>query len=176
MTILAIDGGDKNVGYALFAHDGTELARGVIDFETFDSRFWLGYDRELIFSAPDSPAVSEITQLVVEGYRHDPNVKQGGSVHGASQVEGAVKILGAVTAVPVTVQYAGQALPVAKQITGYTGDLTKTGKVDEDGILTCSMHDWKWDLKTGKCLSTTGHAIRATKVDEVTDAAMRLGV
>lgn len=55
-------------------------------------------------------------------------------------------------------------------------DLTKTGKVDEDGILTCSMHDWKWDLKTGKCLSTTGHAIRATKIDEVTDAAMRLGV
>mgnify|MGYP002040517146 FL=1 len=51
-------------------------------------------------------------------------------------------------------------------------DLTKTGKVDEDGILTCSMHDWKWDLKTGRCLSTSGHPIRSTKIDEVSDAVL----
>jgi len=45
-------------------------------------------------------------------------------------------------------------------------DLTKTGKVDEDGILTCSMHDWKWDLKTGRCLSTSGHPIRSSRIIE----------
>ncbi len=37
-------------------------------------------------------------------------------------------------------------------------DLTKTGKI-EDGVLTCSLHDWKWDLETGRCLTTTGHPI-----------------
>jgi len=26
------------------------------------------------------------------------------------------------------------------------------------------MHDWKWDLETGKCLTTTGHPIRASRV------------
>ncbi|UNK72465.1 Rieske 2Fe-2S domain-containing protein [Microbacterium sp. H1-D42] len=53
-------------------------------------------------------------------------------------------------------------------------DLTRTGKI-EDGILTCSMHDWKWDLNTGKCLSSAGHEIRAAKIDPVTDEALRLG-
>ncbi|UWF76539.1 Rieske 2Fe-2S domain-containing protein [Microbacterium neungamense] len=52
-------------------------------------------------------------------------------------------------------------------------DLTRTGRIDEDGVLTCSMHDWKWDLKTGRCLSTQGHPIRAKKVDEVTEEALR---
>jgi len=127
VTLLAIDGGDKNVGYALFTDEGEEIERGVITFENFEEWFWLGLDRELMFSPPLDGPIHEITQLVVEGYRHDPGVKQGGSIHGASQIEGAVKILGAVTGIPVTVQYAGQALPVAKQITGYTGDLTKTG-------------------------------------------------
>src|SRR6478736_1036877 len=50
-------------------------------------------------------------------------------------------------------------------------DLTRTGTVDGDGILTCSMHDWKWDLKTGRCLSTSGHPIRAKQIDPVTEAA-----
>jgi UDP-MurNAc hydroxylase len=51
-------------------------------------------------------------------------------------------------------------------------DLTRTGKIDEDGVLTCSMHDWKWDLKTGKCLTTTGHPIRVSQCP-LTDAALR---
>lgn len=126
MSILSIDGGDKNVGYALFSSEGEELERGVVPFEVFFDFGWesgpfLLDDGWLSFRG------WELERMIVEGYRHDPNVKQGGSVHGASQVEGAVKILRAVTGVPVTVQYAGQALPVAKQITGYTGDLTKTG-------------------------------------------------
>ncbi|MGF3055243.1 Rieske 2Fe-2S domain-containing protein [Microbacterium sp. YY-01] len=49
-------------------------------------------------------------------------------------------------------------------------DLSKTGKVDENGILTCSMHDWKWDLKTGRCLTTSGHAIRAEQCEATQDA------
>lgn len=130
VTLLAIDGGDKNVGYALFdLTTGEEIERGVIPFEEFFSKFVvvdydMGSGNELMFD----DYRYKITQLVVEGYRHDPNVKQGGSVHGASQVEGAVKMLGVVAEVPATVQYSGQALPVAKEITGYTGDLTKTGK------------------------------------------------
>ncbi|MFG6476742.1 Rieske 2Fe-2S domain-containing protein [Microbacterium sp. P06] len=40
-------------------------------------------------------------------------------------------------------------------------DLTKTGKI-ENGVLTCSLHDWKWDLTSGKCLTTQGHEIRSS--------------
>ncbi|MGB4135558.1 MAG: Rieske 2Fe-2S domain-containing protein [Microbacterium sp.] len=52
-------------------------------------------------------------------------------------------------------------------------DLTRTGRI-EDGVLTCSMHDWKWDLKTGKCLSSAGHPIRAEHCP-VTEEALRAG-
>ena len=44
-------------------------------------------------------------------------------------------------------------------------DLSKTGKIEGD-VLTCSLHDWKWDLKTGKCLTTLGHPIRASQVED----------
>ncbi|GAA3946531.1 Rieske 2Fe-2S domain-containing protein [Microbacterium soli] len=53
-------------------------------------------------------------------------------------------------------------------------DLTRTGKIDENGVLTCSMHDWKWDLKTGRCLTTTGHPIRVSQCP-LTDEALRAG-
>ena len=42
-------------------------------------------------------------------------------------------------------------------------DLAQAGTV-ENGILTCSLHDWKFDLATGRCLTTQGHEIRASKV------------
>lgn len=42
-------------------------------------------------------------------------------------------------------------------------DLAQAGTV-EDGILTCSLHDWKFDLATGRCLTTQGHEIRASKI------------
>lgn len=41
-------------------------------------------------------------------------------------------------------------------------DLSRFGSV-EDGVLTCQMHGWKWDLEGGKCLSSVGHDIRATR-------------
>ncbi len=49
-------------------------------------------------------------------------------------------------------------------------DLSKTGKV-ENGVLTCSLHDWKWDLASGRCLTTHGHPIRANEVDRTAAAA-----
>ncbi|HKP06638.1 MAG TPA: Rieske 2Fe-2S domain-containing protein [Microbacterium sp.] len=48
-------------------------------------------------------------------------------------------------------------------------DLSKTGRI-EDGVLTCSLHDWKWDLQSGKCLTTQGHPIRSHNAE---DAAAR---
>ncbi|MCR2762005.1 Rieske 2Fe-2S domain-containing protein [Microbacterium sp. zg.B48] len=44
-------------------------------------------------------------------------------------------------------------------------DLSKTGKI-EDGVLTCSLHDWKWDLASGKCLTTHGHPIRSRTAED----------
>ncbi|MCF8540157.1 MAG: Rieske 2Fe-2S domain-containing protein [Aurantimicrobium sp.] len=42
-------------------------------------------------------------------------------------------------------------------------DLSKAGTV-ENGVLTCSLHDWKFDLATGRCLTSHGHEIRASKI------------
>lgn len=123
MTVLVLDGG-KNVGYALFSDSGEEYARDAIDFDKLVGFGALGIDMLTGWLYFD---YTRIDRIVVEGFRHDPNVKQGGSLHWASQVEGAVKVVGDLLNLPYTVQYAGQALPVAKQITGYKGDLTKTG-------------------------------------------------
>jgi UDP-MurNAc hydroxylase len=44
-------------------------------------------------------------------------------------------------------------------------DLTRFGKVD-DGVLTCQLHGWKFDLASGKCLTSVGHQVRARKADQ----------
>ncbi|WP_448237734.1 Rieske 2Fe-2S domain-containing protein [Microbacterium paulum] len=49
-------------------------------------------------------------------------------------------------------------------------DLTKTGKI-VDGVLTCALHDWKWDLESGQCLTTPGHPIRSSRIVETASAA-----
>ncbi len=41
-------------------------------------------------------------------------------------------------------------------------DLTKFGSV-EGGVLTCALHGWRFDLATGRCLTSAGHEIRATR-------------
>ncbi|MGH3734805.1 MAG: Rieske 2Fe-2S domain-containing protein [Micromonosporaceae bacterium] len=41
-------------------------------------------------------------------------------------------------------------------------DLSRFGKV-EDGVLTCQMHGWKWNLGTGKCITSAGHEIRSSR-------------
>ena len=43
-------------------------------------------------------------------------------------------------------------------------DLTRFGKV-EDGVLTCQMHGWKWNLASGKCITSAGHEIRSSRAD-----------
>ncbi|MGH3695035.1 MAG: Rieske 2Fe-2S domain-containing protein [Pseudonocardiaceae bacterium] len=44
------------------------------------------------------------------------------------------------------------------------GDLTKFGSV-EGGVLTCALHGWRFDLTTGRCLTSAGHEIRATRTE-----------
>lgn len=41
-------------------------------------------------------------------------------------------------------------------------DLSKFGVVDGD-TLTCNLHGWEWDLKTGRCLTTKGHQLRCSR-------------
>jgi UDP-MurNAc hydroxylase len=41
-------------------------------------------------------------------------------------------------------------------------DLSRFGIVDGN-TLTCQLHGWKFDLPSGRCLTSVGHAIRATK-------------
>ncbi len=41
-------------------------------------------------------------------------------------------------------------------------DLSKFGVV-EGTTLTCNLHGWKWDLKTGRCLTSRGHELRCSK-------------
>lgn len=39
-------------------------------------------------------------------------------------------------------------------------DLSRFGSID-DGVLTCAMHGWQFDLATGKCLTSSGHELRS---------------
>jgi UDP-MurNAc hydroxylase len=43
-------------------------------------------------------------------------------------------------------------------------DLTRFGIID-DTTLTCQLHGWRFDLATGKCLTSAGHEIRARRAD-----------
>jgi len=42
-------------------------------------------------------------------------------------------------------------------------DLTRFGEI-EDGILTCSLHHWRFDLATGDCLTSDDRHLRCTRV------------
>jgi UDP-MurNAc hydroxylase len=41
-------------------------------------------------------------------------------------------------------------------------DLSRFGVIDGT-VLTCQLHGWKFDLPTGRCLTSAGHEIRASK-------------
>ncbi|PRX13292.1 Rieske-like 2Fe-2S protein, partial [Actinoplanes italicus] len=43
-------------------------------------------------------------------------------------------------------------------------DLSRFGILDGN-VLTCQLHGWKFDLPSGRCLTSAGHKIRATKSD-----------
>ncbi|MGH8347930.1 MAG: hypothetical protein ACRES5_15405 [Pseudomonas sp.] len=32
-------------------------------------------------------------------------------------------------------------------------------------MLTCALHGWRFDLTTGRCLTSAGHEIRATRTE-----------
>jgi len=45
-------------------------------------------------------------------------------------------------------------------------DLSRFGKVSDDGVLTCQMHGWRWRLSDGKCLTADGHPLRSAKITD----------
>lgn len=49
-------------------------------------------------------------------------------------------------------------------------DLTQFGTIDDDGILECGMHHWRFDLKTGRCLTSEQHSIVATPLEKASQA------
>ncbi|HZE14233.1 MAG TPA: Rieske 2Fe-2S domain-containing protein, partial [Mycobacterium sp.] len=42
-------------------------------------------------------------------------------------------------------------------------DLSRFGVVEGD-TLTCNLHGWQWDLKSGRCLTTRGHELRCSRL------------
>lgn len=44
-------------------------------------------------------------------------------------------------------------------------DLTRFGKI-ENGVLTCTMHGWQFDLATGRCLTSEGHPLYTQSLQE----------
>jgi UDP-MurNAc hydroxylase len=48
-------------------------------------------------------------------------------------------------------------------------DLPRFASV-EDGVLTCSLHGWQWELATGNCLTSEGHQLWREKIDETEEA------
>ena len=45
-------------------------------------------------------------------------------------------------------------------------DLQRFATVDQDDILTCHMHGWRFDLKTGRCLNAHNRRLYRRRVDE----------
>ena len=44
-------------------------------------------------------------------------------------------------------------------------DLSRFGIIDGN-VLTCQLHGWKFDLPTGRCLTSAGHQLRARRTDD----------
>jgi UDP-MurNAc hydroxylase len=44
-------------------------------------------------------------------------------------------------------------------------DLTRFGEIS-DGVLTCALHHWQFDLATGRCLTSDDRRLRCARVDE----------
>jgi UDP-MurNAc hydroxylase len=47
-------------------------------------------------------------------------------------------------------------------------DLTRFGGI-EDGVLTCQLHGWQWDVSTGRCLTSDGHQLYVKPAGEADD-------
>jgi UDP-MurNAc hydroxylase len=44
-------------------------------------------------------------------------------------------------------------------------DLTRFGEI-EDGVLTCSLHHWQFELATGRCLTSDDRRLRCERVQD----------
>jgi UDP-MurNAc hydroxylase len=44
-------------------------------------------------------------------------------------------------------------------------DLSRFGEID-DGILTCSLHHWQFELATGRCLTSGDKHLRCERIEE----------
>lgn len=49
-------------------------------------------------------------------------------------------------------------------------DLSRFGEV-EDGVLTCTLHGWQFDLATGKCLTSDDRKLFTKKIEETAETA-----
>jgi UDP-MurNAc hydroxylase len=47
-------------------------------------------------------------------------------------------------------------------------DLTRFATV-EDGVMTCALHAWQWDMSTGTCLTSEGHPLYARPIGQPAD-------
>ncbi len=59
----------------------------------------------------------------------------------------------------------GKAWQVQRRCPHLKADLTRFGIAD-DGTLTCQLHGWRFDLESGRCLTSVGHALRAQPAPE----------
>jgi UDP-MurNAc hydroxylase len=74
----------------------------------------------------------------------------------------------AATAAPMETWEAG-GYRIQRRCPHLKADLTRFGSVD-DGILTCAMHGWQFDLATGRCLTSDDRTIFCEPLDATGDA------
>jgi UDP-MurNAc hydroxylase len=69
--------------------------------------------------------------------------------------------------VTLTDRTTGKAWQVQRRCPHLKADLTRFGIAD-DGTLTCQLHGWRFELASGKCLTSVGHQLRAQPASEGT--------
>jgi UDP-MurNAc hydroxylase len=62
--------------------------------------------------------------------------------------------------ITMTDRTTGKAWQVQRRCPHLKADLTRFGIAD-DGTLTCQLHGWRFDLESGRCLTSVGHPLRA---------------
>jgi hypothetical protein len=122
MTVLSIDPGRSakpSIGWCLFEKDGTEIARGEMDWKGLVQSF--GY---LVYYLGGDLTFKDrvLTRIVIEDFVNDPRVKRGGQRNGASEVIGAVEILADMNHIEF-VRRDRSTLTAAKMHAGYTQTL-----------------------------------------------------
>ncbi len=66
-------------------------------------------------------------------------------------------------------QTTGDAWQVQRRCPHLKADLTRFGIAD-NGTLTCQLHGWKFDLDSGRCLTSVGHKLRAQRAEIAAEA------